>query len=222
MVFQFRVPKQFFLDQMTSTTEREMRNDKIVNGFIMGECRMYKIHVPTDIIRLIFSFFYVRIFDFDYATEDYKVDENTVTNISNSCLNLVAIGDLMDPALKQTHKIKIKIEKLSGSALLGLVPEDYDIHKAMVFTDDSYSYTERGAVYHCSNLTSMTIGFDEHYIVSLILDLNTLSLSCDTVTNSGEYQCDLLVKAGGIDKMKYKWAIALYEQDTSITILDLA
>ena len=75
--------------------------------------------------------------------------------------------------------------------------------------------------------------FEKDDIVSLTLDLNQLSLSYDITRDTDTCTCSekeekkqenkhgILIKAGELKKLKYKWAFALYQSGLSVTILDV-
>ena len=214
---------------MASTTlrRREAKDRMIIDGFVRDIGKDLDVDIPLDIIQMIFTFFFIKIFNFEYSTEEdggIEVDENTITHTINSSLNTVVVGDWMDPEIKSIHSIKMKVN-ITAAALIGIVPDGYKVDKAMIFCDDHYSYSEDGEVYNRTEKLALAgdhHGYSKGDELLLTLDFDTLSLSCQTVTNSGEVIKDILVPVGVIKKMKYKWAFGLYGKLASFTVIDIS
>ena len=215
---------------MATTKERERIAKILIHGYARNEDIENPLDIPSDIIQIIFLFYYIKKFNFEYSTEHIELnqDENKITNISNSSLNTTVVGDWMDPfeSNKNIHIIKVKIDALIQTALIGIVP-DYDVDSALIWCNNAYVYAATGNVY--ANSTKLDgfesdgihHGFSEGDTVIMTLNFELLSLCCHIISSSRENINEIIMKPGSIDKTKYKWAIGMYEDDSAITVIDI-
>ena len=133
---------------MATLVEREKKSRVIVDGYTRNSCNVYIMDIPSDIIQIIFIFFYCKIFDFDFSKEHIQIKENTLTNISSSCLNTTVVGDWMMPDSKKIHTMTVKVASLSIQSLIGIASTDYVVNGAFIFSQKAYSYSDFGSVFH--------------------------------------------------------------------------
>ena len=210
------------------------RNSKIshyslTNGYSTEICDQYDLNIPSEIIKLIFMFYYTNTFHFEYG-QHIKIDDNIITNISDSwekCLNTTVIGQWMKPESQSMyiHVIKVKIIKKKGwncPVAIGIVKEGYDVNNA-ILGNESY-WIGSGIRSYNKNKKELTIDrIEEGDIVSLTLDFKHLSLKYDIINDNKENRTKsgIAIKSGRIDKVKYKWAVWIDQKLDSCQIIDI-
>ena len=116
------------------SVEREKKYQLITYGHIRNVCKAYDLNVPTEIVSIIFMFYFMKIFNIEHG-QNIKVEENTITNIQENAffglLNTTVIDDWMDPNLNHIHTIKIKMVKQSGFITMGIVEQGYDVETSV-------------------------------------------------------------------------------------------
>lgn len=209
---------------MTSLKDREKRNKFCVNGFTRMQCKSFEIEIPDDIIQLIFIFYHIIIFDYQHPNH-IGVKKNTIKNETGSCLHTIAIGDTMDPQQNKVYKMTIKIERKTGYIGIGIIEsKDLNVTKAFINVRGSYSYFNTGMVYNAGMVLNIGKKIDEYVkddMITLILNTSKMSLLYEKIGKDGEQQSGVVVKSGGIKKVKYKWATAIYNKLDSLTVIDI-
>ena len=132
----------------------------------------------------------------------------------------------MDPESKLVHTIKLRIDELgeNDNILIGLVPNDaFIVRKAMIFCNEAYSYAKTGSLYQKSTLLKKgNAKYEKGDIVSLELNFNELSLRYEVHKDSKQSKSGVLLRAGEVQPLKYRWAFGLYEEKVSISVLALS
>ena len=134
------------------SNERKQRDKLIIDRYIKDKCNEYDFHVPLEIISIIFTFYFVKIFNIEHG-KDIKVKDNTIINIgngSNASMNTTVIHQCMDADLdldsRHIHTIKVKIIKQTELIGIGIVQKNYELDSA-IFCNKMYFFSNQGAFY---------------------------------------------------------------------------
>ena len=167
-----------------------------------------KNDIPSDIVGLILSFYHIVLFAFEYHSNKIKLEENKITNISGSSLQIVVVGDWIDPEIKKIHTVKIKIIRQTGCIGIGIVPVGYRVDEALIYQQGGYNQFN----------TDFKNNTD---IFTATFDCNTLKLSYHLSLNDGEEKSGLFRK-GSVEKANYfKWAVTMYSKNDVCTIIEV-
>ena len=210
------------------STERQKQYQLITDGYTRAKSKQYDIDIPSEIVTLIFTFYFIRIFHIEHGKK-IQVTDNVITNIDSTyaaCLNTSVIDEWMDPHSFNNngyyiHTMKVKIIKQTGFIIVGIVDQNHDLNDAII-AQQGYSLVSDGGYYKCTSLKGNADGYSTGDVVSLMLNIKALSLSYSIIKNGDtEEKKGLLFKAGEINKTKYKWAVGIYDKPDSVEIIDI-
>lgn len=199
---------------MASKSERERRNNLTVAGYVRMNYDDKEMDVPQDVVQMIFKFYHLIIYSFEYSLWHIKIKENTIINESDSELNTTVIGEWMDPKLNKLYNIKMIIDKQKRGCIgVGVIQHThYDLNNALI-SYNNFNYFDQ------SWIDGASLDGDT---VSMVLDSNNLSLSYKVLKTNGQTISYMIVPPGALPgNVKYKWAVSIYRQGGCITVLDI-
>ena len=208
------------------STERKKKCQILIDGYIKNASKKYDLVMPSEIVTLIFMFHFIKVFDIEHGKK-IKSEDNIIANIDESSyafMNVSVIDEWMVPDCDSghIHTIKVKIIKLVGCILIGIVPEPYRLDNS-ILACKGYCIISDGGCYHAFTREETII---EEYstgdVVSLTFDLKSLSLSYQITKNTdGKTKTGIVFGSEKINKTKYKWAIGLFQCNDSVEIIDI-
>ena len=207
----------------------------MTDGYLRMHAVKYNLELPSDIITIIFTFFYIVHFHFEHGKR-VQIKGNTITNIDTSqyavICNTTVIDDWMDPDSDDSHIHTIRVKFIKGQErkasiiAIGIVHDKYYVDRGLFNQKNAYWINSSGQCKGRINgkfnryRESFTERFGDGDILSLTLDVKALSLSFEI--DKGKYMIkNTLFKAGTIIKTKYKWAISVFYKDDACEILDI-
>ena len=200
-------------------SDRQERHQFTVSGYTRKLSEQHKINIPSEIVSIIFIFYYNRFFDFEYSKK-IQVKDNVITNIDDvySSLNTTVIGGWMDPDSdnKYMHTIRIKVINKDDQILIGITDAAYDLEDDIT-SNGGYFWGSLGIVNKVRPVEAYDVG-DE---VIMTLDLNELSISYKIIKQDRNESSGVLFGPQQIEKAKYKWAVSLDEHLDSCEIIDI-
>ena len=109
------------------SNQRKLRDELIIEGYIKDKSNEYDLHVPLEIISIIFTYYFVKVFNIEHG-ENIKVKDNTIINIgngSNTAMNTIVIRKWIDTDLNldipYIHTINVKIIKQTELVGIGII-----------------------------------------------------------------------------------------------------
>ena len=206
--------------------DRQRKQKLMVDGYSRDKCKECGLDMPSDIVSIIFLFYFIERFDIEYGKR-VTVKKNIIKS-NCSDFNTTVIGDWMDPAAddKQHHKITLKVIKRGGVMIIGIVEDGYDLDG--VFTNSSgYSFMAGSSGYRYLKETPewepVADNYENQDVVTLTLNFKSLSLAYDIIKSTENApQSGILYKAEEIRNTRYKWAVAIFQMSDSIEILDIS
>ena len=200
--------------------KRQKRNEFIVSGYTRYSTKKYAIDISSEIMSIIFMFYYIEFFDFEYGKK-IKVKGNIITNNSTSYwtafLNTTFIGCWMDPNSEnqQIHTIRIKVIKMRQRMLIGIVcRENYKVDEDII-GNLGYNWRSNGFV-NCNHSVDEYGAGDE---VIITLDLRDLSLCYKVIKKNNEELSGVLRHR--IKRAKYKWAVSMDDLLDCFEVIDM-
>ena len=215
--------------------EREKKYRLISDGYTRKISKKYQLDVPSEIISIIFMFYFIKIFNIKHGSR-IKVEGNIITNISDdkymASLNTTVIEEWMDcnSYTSNIHTIKIKTIKPPLRIFIGIVSVPYNLEWSMIVKykgHDQYAFAfyRYGSTYYgtIARTNGNKITLNEKDTVSLTLNLKLLSLSYSIFSDGHNVpkKQGILLKAGEIRKAKYKWAVKLDRTGDSVEVIDV-
>ena len=211
------------------SSERERKYQLITDAYTRKKCMEYQLGIPSEIVAIIFMFYFIKVFDIEYG-EEVQVQDNILTNIGTEspwgfalALDTSVIGNWMVPESDNGHvyTIKVKIIRVQSEIGIGIVREGYTMSNCIVWPTH-YTYVNDGEYYDGWSEKGTADKYGAGDIVSLTLNLQSSSLSYDIVNDTDDTsEHGILFKEGEIDKVKYKWAVGMYNEDDCVEIIDV-
>ena len=202
------------------SADREKKQRFVVSGYIRKISDQYKIDMPSEIVSIIFIFYYIKFFTFEHS-EKIQVKNNIIRNINDDedsydFLNTTVIGDWMDSdsEYKHIHTIRLKIIRMVEMIIVGIVGEFYDVEDDMESGRFAWESTGRVRDDHVDSYGVR----DE---IFMILNFKELSLSYKIIKPDNTELNGVLFGSQQIDKDKYKWAVSTDDRSDCVEILDI-
>ena len=213
------------------STESEKKCELTIDGYIRRGTNEYDINMPSEIVSIIFMFYFIKEFNIEYG-KGIEVKENKITNIGDDprpeFMNTTVIGDWMDPlnyGRNHIHTIKIKtIKHFADQIAIGIVEKEYNLKDSMdVCKGYAFCLWDDGEILYNAMEIATVNDYSIGDIVCLTLNLKSLSLSY-SIFKSGDIeskQQGILLKAGEVSEKKYKWGVGIDTKGDCVEIMDV-
>ena len=206
--------------------ERVNKYQWIVSGYIRQISKRCLLDIPSEIISIIFMFYYIKLFDFECG-QDIEVEDNVIRNLDKTwwaSLNTTVIGDWMDLSSNDIHSytIKMKMINISKEITIGIVQEGYHLNSTIADCEGTYCWSSNGYVIYNYGSTPSAEPYTTGDEVCMTLDVKELSLWYKIVNSDNNISTGFLfVGPHKVDKEKYKWGISLDTNQDSCEILNI-
>ena len=103
---------------------REKKQRFVVSGYTREVSGQYKINMPSDIVSIIFTLYYIKFLSFEHSKKIGVKDniDTDVTNEGHDHFNTTVIGDWMDlhSEHQYIHTMRLKIIEMMDAIQIGI------------------------------------------------------------------------------------------------------
>ena len=154
------------------STERKQRYELMTCGYIRSKSKQYCLDIPSDIVSIIFMFYFIKVFNIEYGKR-IKCEDNFITNISDSmaaCFNTTVIDGWMvpDSGGDFIFTLRVKIVKQTDTIVIGIVQQGYKLDDSLLVFHKSYGFANDGNYFHSLSLKGTADAYRANLIRGLV------------------------------------------------------